>query len=573
MVSRGRVSSVLCLAVVAALIPASASPAARHGRGEVLPVIVQTRGDGAREARRVVAELGGVAGSPLPLVHAFAARVPRAALARLRAAAPVRAVTADARIGSESLSDSCPLLDTVCFDALPPNTVWESAVRLPDVPRKWQGTNVTVALVDTGVTPTPDLGDTYTGGTRVLARVDLTPEHDGIDHYGHGTHMAGLIASNGALSASRFEGAAPEANLVSVKVAGWDGATDVSTVIAGLQWIVANRDRFAIRIVNLSFGTDSLQNPDVDPLDEAVEEVWKAGILVVASAGNRGPLDGTVTDPGNDPYVLTVGAADVNGTTSPTDDLVAPFSSRAAGKPDLLAPGVSLVSTRAPGSTVDTFESAARYADNYFKGTGTSQAAAVVSGIAARVVEAGPGYGPDELKRALVSSANGTLAGTDGAGAGLVDAAAAVAAVSPVRVGDVRVPPTIAPANRSATPSSGLGSLDLSRGSEVLYADLNGDGIPDPLVGDVDALGNPWTPAAEAPGWTPAGWASSVWAQQVSETPGWAPAPPWAGPPTPLLAWDAKYWGATSWLAAAWDAKYWGAKYWGAKYWGSGAWR
>ncbi len=157
------------------------------------------------------------------------------------------------------------------------------------------------------MTPSADLG------TRLLARIDLTSEGDGLDHYGHGTHMAGLIAGNGSLAGGAYPGAAPEAGLVSVKVAGWDGATDVSTVIAGLQWAVSNRARYGLRVVNLSYGTDGVQETDRDPLDFAVEQAWRAGLVVVVSAGNGA---GAVSKPGDDPFVITVGAADINGTAT-----------------------------------------------------------------------------------------------------------------------------------------------------------------------------------------------------------------------------------------------------------------
>ena len=182
---------------------------------------------------------------------------------------------------------------------------------------------------------------------------------------------------------------------MSVKVAGWDGATDVSTVIAALQWVVSNRARFNIRVVNLSWGTDASRGYGVDPLDRAVERAWEAGLVVVVAAGNEGPAAGTISKPADDPYVVTVGAADTDGTADDADDTIAAFSSRGptadgVGKPDLLAPGVSIVSDRSPGSTIDLFRPAARVGPTMFKGSGTSQAAAVVAGVAARMLDVDP---------------------------------------------------------------------------------------------------------------------------------------------------------------------------------------
>src|SRR5207253_3938343 len=175
------------------------------------------------------------------------------------------------------------------------------------------------------------------------------------DRFGHGTHVAGIIAGSGAESDGHWAGVAPGAKLVSLKVAGPDGATDVSVVLAALQWIVSNRDAYHIGVVNLSFGTDGTQSYAVDPLDYAVERAWKAGIVVVAAAGNNGGLAGQeITKPGDDPYVVTVGAAATGDDPGNGDDTVAPFSSLGTtedgfAKPDLVAPGISIASLRAPG--------------------------------------------------------------------------------------------------------------------------------------------------------------------------------------------------------------------------------
>jgi serine protease AprX len=328
-------------------------------------------------------------------------------------------------------------------------------------------------------------------------------------------------------------------------VAGWDGATDVSVVLAGLQWIVANRDRYDIRVLNLSFGTDSTQSYLQDPLNYAIERVWASDILVVSSAGNRGPSPGTVSKPGDDPFVLTVGAADVGLTAATSDDAVAEFSGRGPTrdgftKPDLVAPGVTIVSNRALGSTIDVFRPAARVGQGYFKGTGTSQAAAIVSGIAALMFEASPALTPDVAKAALVGTANRSIASQAGAGAGLVDAAAAVnAAASGAYVR--------APANGGLTASSGLGSLDASRGSFRVYADLDGDGSPEQVSGERDVLGKPWNPSA----WWTGPWSAPLWSGKH-----------WGG-----MTWEGKHWGSSSWSVAGWDGKHWGGKHWGVESW------
>jgi serine protease AprX len=440
------------------------------------------------------------------------------------------------------------------YDSLSPDTAWQRAIGLRSLPGDYEGQDVTIAVLDTGVTRHPDIDE-------LVARVDLMPDRDGYDRYGHGTHVAGVIAGDGEASGGRWTGVAPEASLLPVRVAGWNGATDVSAVLAGLEWIAAHRARYGIRVVNLSYGTDSSQPYLADPLNRAVERLWDAGVLVIVSAGNRGEGDGAVEKPGDDPFVLTVGAADTRGTATLGDDVVAPFSSRgptADGfpKPDLVAPGVSIVSHRATGSTADALRPAARVGDHYFKGTGTSQAAAVVSGVAALMLEANPRMTPDEVKAALVGTASRALAGRPGAGAGMVDAAAAVAAAQRG---------TYAGRGASAgyTRSSGLGKIDRSRGSYRAYADWRERGRPEPLAAEVDFVGRPWDATAWASrAWTAAGWASSPWAPYAAVAEEWEPAA--GGADSSGLGWDAESWTARYWgdLGEPWVARYWGSEVW-----------
>ena len=483
------------------------------------------------DAERLIDRLGGSVTHELPIVGGFSARVPRSALPGLLDSPAIAHVWGDGRIRMNLLD--LDLLDGM--DSVDANKVWRQSIRLPS---SYTGAGVGVAVLDTGVTRVADLGN------RVSVRVDFTPDHDGYDRFGHGTHMSGLIAGNGALSDGTWAGAARKANLISVKVAGKDGSTDVSVVIAAMQWIVAHRSDYNIRVLNLSFGTDAVQSYLLDPLDYAVEQVWQAGIAVIVSAGNRGSLPGTINKPGDDPFVITVGAADLRGTTSTSDDRVPAFSSRGPThdlilKPDLVAPGIGLVSLRAPGSTLDTEHPAARVGDHYFKGSGTSQAAAIVSGVAALMIQANPSITPDVLKATLVGTARDmgsllNIVGTE-AGAGLVDATAAVnAAVANAYASK--------PANRASVRSTGAGLMHLSRDSSaVVYSDLNHDGLLDQVVGEVDALGN----ARLGDTWTEA-WSENPWAPYVFEA----------------LGWDGKTWGGKTWGGTSWKGKTWGGKTW-----------
>ena len=226
------------------------------------------------------------------------------------------------------------------------------------------------------------------------------------------------------------------------------------------------------------------------------------------------------------------------------------------------------MSDRAPDSTIDALRPGARIGAAHFKGSGSSQAAAVVSGVAARMLEANPALTNDQVKGALAATADRTLAGP-GAGAGLIDARAAVAAA-----GRDRPPGPLPTANAGLTPSTGLGTIQDSRGTQPVFRDLDGDGTADPVTGEIDVLGRPWSAAAYAAApWTGAAWAASPWAALATELAGDSPAaPPAAGPVAPTVAWAPDYWGARSWDQAGWEAKYWGAKYWGAKYWGAALW-
>jgi serine protease AprX len=291
---------------------------------------------------------------------------------------------------------------------------------------------------------------------------------------------------------------------------------------------------------------------------------------VVTAAGNEGATGGAVSKPGDDPFVLTVGASDVNGTATIADDTVAPFSSRGrtidgVEKPDLVAPGTTIVATRAAGSTVDTFRPEGRVGTTHFKGTGTSQAAAIVSGVAALLFEADPFLTPDEAKAALVGTAV-ALSGQPGSGAGQVNAAAAIAAV---RAGATEPEATTA----GLVAGTGTGTLDASRGSHRVYVDSDGDGAPEALGGEVDALGRVFDALAwtNAP-WTAASWKESPWAAVTCVARRW-----WLGPVCGAsgwrgMAWDSEWWGSQTWSQAGWVQKSWTNKSWTQKSWTIGDW-
>ena len=277
--------------------------------------------------------------------------------------------------------------------------------------RALTGQGVSVAVLDSGV----DQVGSLSGAGKVTYGPDLSIEGNGVltqqDTFGHGTFMAGIIAGRGTTrsSTSLFAspanvqlGVAPDAKLLALKLATTDGSTDVSQVIAALDWVTQHPvmpDGTRVRVINLSYGTDSAQSYLADPLAAAAENAWKHGIVVVVSAGNNGSATGRLTDPAIDPYVIAVGATDshdsLNGWASNTTT-VAAFSAvgSTARHVDLVAPGTSLVSNRDPGSFIDVNNPSGLVAGDatgkLFRGSGTSQAAAVVSGSVALLLQAYP---------------------------------------------------------------------------------------------------------------------------------------------------------------------------------------
>jgi serine protease AprX len=336
--------------------------------------------------------------------------------------------------------------------------------------------------------------------------------------------------------------------VLSVKVAGRHGAADVSTVLAAIQWVVSFRDRYNIRVLNLSLGTDSTQAWQDDPLNYAVERAWDAGIAVVVAASNRGPALGTIAKPGDDPWVVTVGAVDDRGTPGLGDDQVPDFSSRGptaqgVAKPDVVAPGGHVLSLRAPGSTLERAFPPADPASRYRSGSGTSMAAAVVSGVAAVALQAHPGLTPNQLKHALVAAGR-AVASRDPSvvGAGMVDAYRTAVAPAP------------GSANTGLTRSAGRGDLGLSRGSLKLQAD---DPLGTPFTGRQTAQLLLWDPL----GYTTGSWTPSTWYTSAHATVGWNTAH-WSDVELAGHNWTGHNWTGHNWTGHNWTGHSWSGSSW-----------
>jgi hypothetical protein len=553
--------------VLAAVAGLSIVAALSSGRGAAVPppptitVIVRAPSAFIADADEAVASLGGTVTRRLSTMDAFIAEIPSDRIDALLRTPGVLSVTPDAGVH---------LLGTV--DGVDPNKYpgsWLKVAKNTKLIEMWQkgwtGKGVDVALIDSGVAPVEGLAMNVINGPDLSFESQASNLTD-IDTYGHGTHLAGLIAGrDSSIRPGRededvdnaFVGAAPGARIVSVKVAASDGATDVSQVIAAIDWVVEHRntDGLNIRVLNLSFGTDSTQDYRLDPLAYAAEVAWLHGIVVVVSAGNSGLSTTRLNDPAYDPYVIAVGADDTKGTDDPKDDTIPSWESRgnSVRGPDVVAPGKSIVSLRDPGSFVDTENPTARLGGSrFFKGSGSSQAAAIVSGAVATLLQQRPGLTPDQVKSLLMNTASPLPAADAVAqGEGLINLHNAREARTP----------TAADAAQSWPRSTGLGSLQQARGTVV----ASDDGVV--LSGEQTIFGDVWDPVAWAnASWDGTTWSGGSWNGRTWSGDRWADSG-WAG-----RTWSGRTWSGNAWSGRTWSGRTWSGRTWSGNGWSAGDW-
>jgi serine protease AprX len=432
----GRVAA-LAAAAGLTVLPADAGRLSRDlaalelvagAEGEVDVIILYRRSPGPDHAARL-REGGGSALRELRLVRGTAATVPVGRLRRIAEDPDVVGVSWDEAVAAAT---------DIAVPAL-------GAAAAREVLGA-DGTGIVVAVIDSGVAPGPGLGAAPENPLgRIAAWVDLVEPNrrSPSDPYGHGTHVAGIIAAAEGGGSRLYGGVAPGAQIASIRVLDHEGRGRTSDVIAALQWAVDHAAELGIRVVNLSLGHPVREPAGTDPLVLACDAAWDAGLLVVASAGNLGREPdslGTVSSPGNAAKLLTVGALADRDTARRSDDTVATYSSRGPTrfdgtvKPDLLAPGDSIVSLRAPHSLLDRSfpdnrvgSSSPGAADaGWFRLSGTSMAAAMVSGAAAVLLAAEPQLDPDTLKARLMRSAEKRDEAIWARGAGALDLLAAL---------------------------------------------------------------------------------------------------------------------------------------------------
>ena len=503
-ISGRRVGATLAAALLTLGAAAPAHAVAARTR-HATEVIVQFDRGTSRDARlRTVRAAGGRVVRDLHVIRGLGVRLPAGAARRLAHARGVRAVTPNGAMRPTSAPTSerwGPWNPTLLASEFDESTRADKAWTLPRSPATGDG--VTVAVIDTGVAgDLPDFRGSNTDPTsRVIASAVVNPDATtAADAYGHGTHVAGLVAGNGrALPAndplySRYIGTAPRADLVSIKASDDHGRSSLIDVIAGLQFAVDHKSDYDIRVVNLSLTSMQSLSYRVDPLDAAVEAAWLRGLVVVAAAGNRGTdADAVSYAPGNDPYAITVGAVDDHGTESTLDDTLAPWSSRGVtqdgfAKPDLVAPGAHIAAPLAPGSDFTTLCPACVVDGRYFRLGGTSMAAPIVAGIAADILSVHPDWTPNQVKGALtynsgrLGAARQPIANMRPTADGAWEVAADLAVTSSE---------TVARANQGLTPSD----------------------LIDPQTGDVDPVRASWGRATwwQAVGELRASWGRASW--------------------------------------------------------------
>jgi serine protease AprX len=377
-----------------------------------------------------------------------------------------------------------------------------------------------IAVIDSGVDAShPDLSGQVVGDVNLAS---LTPNSPG-DGQGHGTFVAGIASG----VAAGFAGAAPKAKIVSVDVMNDYGQSTVADVIKGVDWVLANKAKYNIRVANLSLHATNRASILFDPLDQAVERLWLNGVVVVAAAGNyavNGVGDGVQFAPGNDPFIITVGASDIAGTVPTADDFAAPWSAWGYTgdgfmKPDLGAPGRYMIGPVSAGATLALQRPDKVVQPGYMQLSGTSFSAPVVAGAAASIIANHPDWTPDQVKGALMVSAQPTAATGSSLGVGAV-------AINKAR--RVTSPPN---------PNAGLNQFVSTApdGSKVFNAAA-------------------WQSAALASAaWNSVAWSSAAWSSAAWSSAAWSSAA-WSSVAWASVAWGSAAWSDVAWSSAAWSS-------------------
>ncbi|MEA2684070.1 MAG: serine protease AprX [Chloroflexota bacterium] len=524
-----------------AINAAVASYTSSHPAGTI-SLIIETQGDTAG-VEWFVREQGGSIDQRYPVINAFSATV---------STSLARQLNHDSRVKRLNLNLPVKWLGS----AVDSSQLVNRYNAMSHVPNAWSagldGSEVQVAVVDTGVWPHDDLTKAAPGvpgntGNRLIANTTNIHATDVLDHYGHGTHVAGIVAGNGYDSGGQYLGVAPNSLLVSVKVSDDLGNANEGDVINGLEWIYqANRHGMHIKVVNLSLASSVAQSFHQSSLDAEVEKLWLSGVTVVAAAGNG---SGAVQyAPGNDPFVITVGSVDDNYQAS---RMASPMASWALygrtqdgfNKPEIVADGSHVVSLNAPASALSAQHPLNMVGATYFKMGGTSMAAPQVAGMAALMLQNNPRLSNGTIKRELRHSSLsfGGTAYTSwlGLGGGFMDAGA----INDMDHNDDNLG---VPTSSSFDPGTG----------NILAGGAWYTGVSTP-----DA---PWTSVAwNSVAWNSVAWNSVAWNNNNSGSPVMDAS---------SVAWNSVAWNSVAWNSVAWNSVAWNSVAWNSVAWNSVAW-
>ncbi len=422
----------ILLALVFGLIGAAASSSDRGSALKAQPALMEYAAAHQDSSVRIMAfkahpnneladlvrSLGGEVVHELDIIDAVAAIMPTSVVGELAGSQMVRWVAMDGTVEEAAKpGPSIPgqSVQNYYLDTLNVRPVWDMGIR---------GDGITIAVIDSGVHYAKDLQVDPTTGkpeSRLLVQLSLVADsNDKGDVYGHGTLVAGIAAGSGYLSNYLYTGIAPNANLIGLRVSDSFGMSYESDVVAAMQWVYDHQAEYGIRVVNLSLNSSVESSYHASPISAAAEILWFNGIVVVASAGNSGLTTGYNTvraAPANDPFIITVGSTNEKGNASRSDDIMASFSAfgttmEGFHKPDLLAPGKNIVSILSSSASNWKLLYPERVLMNgeYFRASGTSMSAPMVSGAAALLLQDEPHLTPDQVKYRLLSTAS-TLAG------------------------------------------------------------------------------------------------------------------------------------------------------------------
>ncbi len=379
---------------------------------QTVSVIVQFQSHNLNPEERIT-ELEGVVTQELPIINAFAAQLSAQAALDLANDPNVRWVSLDAPVESSKrkiVSESDQVTPTPMnyfLDTLGVRPVWEMDLK---------GQGITVAVIDSGTNQEKDLQVDPTKAkpdSRVLEQLTFNSNAGHVnDATGHGTHVAGIIGGSGYRSGGLYAGIAPEVNFISLKISDDIGMAYESDAIEAMQWVLDHKDKYNIRAVNMSVNSTQESSYHASPLDAAAEILWFNGIVVVASVGNKGPGGGYNTAnaaPANDPFIITVGASNEHGSADISNDTLSSFSAHGTtfdgfNKPEIIAPGTDIISILGPGNWIPEYPDHVVMNGEYFRLSGTSMSAPMVTGAVVLLLQDEPNLTPDQVKYRLINS-------------------------------------------------------------------------------------------------------------------------------------------------------------------------